>query len=419
MSSARHTPRYVPLIGPEPTGPQLVGPEPAPRLGPHPAGPKHLGPHPAGPKLLGPHPLGRRESTARHVHVTEVIPLRPLAPQPPAEEVRAPGRKARRQSKPVAKRPWTVLIMSASATAPTRTFDLARWHARAVIAAVVITLLLSGSFVAAVVTAVRSPELVLIGDEATEMRARLSATEDSLAAARAEIALRDEAVAVADSLSRAMVITSVSPTLRSPAPGPSRRPSFSGRLRGVSGTGSSARGSSAGMGLPVVGVIASQFSRSRRHPLLHIMRPHLGLDLAAPSGTPVSAPAPGVVSFVGRRFAMGLTVEITHANGVRSRYLHLRSASVQVGQHVLRGALIAAVGSSGLSTGPHLHYEVLVNGHQVNPLHYRYAANEAAAAAAAEAANALASRGTVSSGMVEGAGTHGDSAPGVTAPGPR
>jgi murein DD-endopeptidase MepM/ murein hydrolase activator NlpD len=125
------------------------------------------------------------------------------------------------------------------------------------------------------------------------------------------------------------------------------------------------------------------------------------------------------VSFVGRRFAMGLTVEITHANGVRSRYLHLRSASVQVGQHVLRGALIAAVGSSGLSTGPHLHYEVLVNGHQVNPLHYRYAANEAAAAAAAEAANALASRGTASSGMVEGAGTHGDSAPGVTAPGPR
>jgi murein DD-endopeptidase MepM/ murein hydrolase activator NlpD len=249
--------------------------------------------------------------------------------------------------------------------------------------------LLSGALVAAVVAAVRSPELVLVGDEAREIRTRLSATEDSLAAARAEIALREEADVVADSLSRAMVISPISPTLTSPAPGSSRRPSLSARLRGVSPI-SSLSGSSAGMGLPAVGVIASQFSRARRHPLLHIMRPHLGLDIAARSGTPVIAPAPGVVSYVGRRFAMGLVVEITHANGVRSRYLHLRSASVRVRERVLRGTLIAAVGSSGLSTGPHLHYEVLVNGHQVNPLHYRYAANEAAAAAAAEAARALA-----------------------------
>jgi murein DD-endopeptidase MepM/ murein hydrolase activator NlpD len=313
--------------------------------------------------------------------------------------------------------------MSASAGAATRSFDLGRWHARAVVAGVTVALLLSGAFVAAVVTAVRSPELVLIGSEATEIRARLSATEDSLAAARAEIALREEADAVADSLSRAMVISSISPTLKSPPPGLSRRPSFSSRLRGVSRP--TLAGSSAGMGLPAVGVIASQFSRARRHPLLHIMRPHLGLDIAAPSGTPVIAPAPGVVSYVGRRFTMGLVVEITHANGVHSRYLHLRSASVKAGERVLRGTLIAAVGSTGLSTGPHLHYEVLVNGHPVNPLHYRYAANEAAAAAAAEAARALANHATAS-GMTaataapsDGVGSHDDSAAGTMAPLPR
>jgi murein DD-endopeptidase MepM/ murein hydrolase activator NlpD len=408
MSSARHTPRYVPLIGPEPTGPQLVGPEPAPRLGPH----------PAGLKLLGPHPLGRRDSTVRQA--ADIIPLHPLPTLPPTEEAPAAGRAKRGRVRPVAKRPWKVLIMSASAGAPTRSFDLARWHARAVVTAVTIALLLSGAFVAAVVTAVRSPELVLIGDEATEIRARLSATEDSLVAARAEIALRDEADAVADSLSRAMVITSVSPALKSPAPGLSRRPSISARLRGISRS-SPSLGRLPATGLPAAGVIASQFSRARRHPLLHIMRPHLGLDIAARAGTPVIAPAPGVVSYVGRRFAMGLVVEITHANGVHSRYLHLRSASVKVGERVLRGSFIAAVGSSGLSTGPHLHYEVLVNGHQVNPLHYRYAANEAAAAAAAEAARALANHvtaPTASAAAADGVGSHDEAVDAYAAPAP-
>jgi murein DD-endopeptidase MepM/ murein hydrolase activator NlpD len=407
MSSAKHTPRYVPLIAPEPSGPQLVGPEPSPRLGPL----------TTGPKPVAPHPFGRRVPAVRHV--TDVIPLRPLAPLPEVVEVGSPDRGARRRSKPVATRPWKVLITSESAGARTRSFDLARWHARTVIGAVSVAFLLSAGFIGAVVTAVRSPELVLIGDEATEIRARLAATEDSLASARAEISLREEADAIADSLSRAMVISSVSPKLKSAAPSLSRRPTLAARLREASYSARSS-GSSAGMGLPVVGTIASLFSRSRRHPLLHIMRPHLGLDLAAPSGTPVVAPAPGIVTHVGRSFATGLVMEITHANGVRSRYLHLRSVTVREGQRVLRGTLIAAVGSSGLSTGPHLHYEVLVGGHPVNPLHYRYAANEAAAAAAAEAANALANRGSTASSALplDGVGSHDDPAGGMTAPAP-
>src|SRR5476651_1909154 len=250
MSSARHTPRYVSLIGEEPIGPQLVESESEsePKLG-----------TPAGPKLIGPQPLRRRDSGVRHV--TEVIPLRPM-PQPvPGDQAAAPKRKAR-PAKAVATRPWKVLIMSPSAGARTRSFDLARWQARVVLAAVAITLLLSGSFIAAVVTAVRSPELVLIGDEATEMRARLAATEDSLAAARDEIALRDEAAAVADSLSKAMVISSVSPRLKSPLASLSRRPNLAALLT-TSSSSDRVGGSSAGMGLPVVGVIASQFSRAR------------------------------------------------------------------------------------------------------------------------------------------------------------
>ena len=123
--------------------------------------------------------------------------------------------------------------------------------------------------------------------------------------------------------------------------------------------------------LPVIGAIVSGFSRARTHPLLHITRPHLGVDVSAPAGTPISAPAAGRVSFVGRKFAFGLTVEIEHANGVVTRYAHLRSADVTEGEPVVRGALIGKVGSSGLTTGPHLHYETIVNGRPVDPLRFR------------------------------------------------
>ena len=124
-------------------------------------------------------------------------------------------------------------------------------------------------------------------------------------------------------------------------------------------------------GLPVIGAIASRFSRARRHPLLHIVRPHLGIDVAAPRGTPITAPAAGVVSFVGRKFGFGLVVEIDHGNGVTTRYAHCGRALVNEGARVEHGVAIATVGTSGLSTGPHLHYEVLVHGHQVDPLRFR------------------------------------------------
>jgi murein DD-endopeptidase MepM/ murein hydrolase activator NlpD len=114
---------------------------------------------------------------------------------------------------------------------------------------------------------------------------------------------------------------------------------------------------------------------------LHIRRPHLGVDVAAPTGTPVTAPAAGRVRFVGRKFGFGLVVEIQHENRIVTRYAHLKKAMVAVGDQVAHGALIATVGRSGITTGPHLHYEVLVRGHHVDPLRFRMPQSSESAAA--------------------------------------
>lgn len=124
------------------------------------------------------------------------------------------------------------------------------------------------------------------------------------------------------------------------------------------------------MVLPVTGQITSRFSRSRIQPLLNIIRPHEGVDVSAPTGTPIYAPAAGQVKFVGWRFGDGLTVELGHNGNVMTRYAHLKKALVRDGQSVAAGQEIAEVGSSGLATGPHLHFEVLVNGTPVDPLKY-------------------------------------------------
>jgi murein DD-endopeptidase MepM/ murein hydrolase activator NlpD len=124
--------------------------------------------------------------------------------------------------------------------------------------------------------------------------------------------------------------------------------------------------------LPVQGGrLASRFSRARMHPILRIWRPHLGLDIAAPRGTRITAPAHGRVRYVGRQLAAGLVVELDHGSGIITRYLHLRSALVEEGDQVTAGTTIATVGSSGLSTGSHLHYEVRLNGRAVDPLRHR------------------------------------------------
>jgi murein DD-endopeptidase MepM/ murein hydrolase activator NlpD len=119
--------------------------------------------------------------------------------------------------------------------------------------------------------------------------------------------------------------------------------------------------------LPTSGYIASVFSRSRWHPILGRNRPHLGVDIVAPAGTPVIAAARGRVSFVGRRGEYGNMIEIDHGYGRATRYAHLSRMDVRVGQWVERAQAIGKVGSTGLAVGAHLHYEVLINGRPANP----------------------------------------------------
>jgi len=122
--------------------------------------------------------------------------------------------------------------------------------------------------------------------------------------------------------------------------------------------------------MPTPGWLTSQFSRNRAHPLLHISRPHEGIDVAAPAGAPIIAPASGVVTKVAYETGYGNTLEIDHGNGIVTRYAHCSRIDVKNGQRVTRGQRIAAVGSTGLATGPHLHYEIHINGKVVNPLTY-------------------------------------------------
>lgn len=122
--------------------------------------------------------------------------------------------------------------------------------------------------------------------------------------------------------------------------------------------------------MPTRGWLSSQFSLARFHPILHRTRPHEGIDVAAPYGAPVVAPAAGVVTRISRQTGYGLVLDIDHGNGIATKYAHLSRVVVREGQRVVRGQPIAAVGNSGLSTGPHLHYEVHVNGKVVDPLTY-------------------------------------------------
>lgn len=114
--------------------------------------------------------------------------------------------------------------------------------------------------------------------------------------------------------------------------------------------------------------ISSGFSRARFHPMLKTTRPHLGVDYAAPSGTPVRAAADGTVVLSGWSGGYGKTVRIRHGRGLETLYGHLSRIDVKRGQHVQQGALIGAVGATGLASGPHLDYRTLRDGVYVNPL---------------------------------------------------
>ena len=114
------------------------------------------------------------------------------------------------------------------------------------------------------------------------------------------------------------------------------------------------------------GRVSSEFG-PRVHPVTGAHRDHLGIDVAAPTGTAIVAAAGGEVTFAGQQGGYGNVVIIDHGNGTETRYAHQDSMAVSVGQRVEAGERIGAVGSTGLSTGPHLHFEVRRDGQAVNP----------------------------------------------------
>lgn len=121
---------------------------------------------------------------------------------------------------------------------------------------------------------------------------------------------------------------------------------------------------------PVEGARMSSGFGRRNDPFLRRLAFHAGVDYAAPTGTPVLAPGDGTVTFSGWNGGYGRMVDIDHGNGVTTRYAHLSRSNVVVGQKVRKGQLIASVGSTGRSTGPHLHYETRVNDRAVNPMRF-------------------------------------------------
>ncbi|HYT72954.1 MAG TPA: peptidoglycan DD-metalloendopeptidase family protein [Gemmatimonadales bacterium] len=122
--------------------------------------------------------------------------------------------------------------------------------------------------------------------------------------------------------------------------------------------------------MPTKGWLTSAFMRERVHPILHLARPHEGIDVTAPMSAEIEAPASGIVTEVRWEEGYGNMITLDHGYGLVTRYAHCSKILVARGTRVKRGQTIALVGSTGLSTGPHLHYEVWVNGHPVDPIKY-------------------------------------------------
>lgn len=112
--------------------------------------------------------------------------------------------------------------------------------------------------------------------------------------------------------------------------------------------------------------VTSHFSRARFHPILKTYRPHMGTDYGAPVGTPVQSIGSGRVVFAGRKGGEGNMVQIAHSNGYETMYLHLSRIFVRAGEHIEIGKTIGLVGSTGLSTGPHLDFRILQRGQYKN-----------------------------------------------------
>jgi len=121
---------------------------------------------------------------------------------------------------------------------------------------------------------------------------------------------------------------------------------------------------------PLDGLTMTSNFGMRVHPVLGGLRAHKGIDLSAPVGTPIHATADGVVGKAAWFGGYGLYVQLEHGNDLETRYGHMSRLNVAEGQHIHKGDIVGYVGTTGRSTGPHLHYEVRVSGVAVNPVPY-------------------------------------------------
>lgn len=293
---------------------------------------------------------------------TKVIPEHAPPPEPPPPPAAAPPAPPQRMAKAKRRRAhgWTVMIIPPEYAGSVRSYNVRRWHLRLLTGGLVslIVLALGGGFALGIDTS--AGQMDAINTSLTETELRLSAMGDTIRALR--IAATPTSAAIEPTAPSRPVVAPARGRVVAPTPAAApaaRRESAPASLV-----------PSPGVVLPVDGRVSSGFSYNRRHPILRIRRPHLGVDIVASVGTQILAPAAGHVRYVGRKLAYGVVVEIDHGGGVVTRYAHCRTSLVKVGQEVTPGMPIATVGSSGLSTGPHVHYEVLINNRQVNPLRY-------------------------------------------------
>src|SRR5262249_55013914 len=126
---------------------------------------------------------------------------------------------------------------------------------------------------------------------------------------------------------------------------------------------------SGNMSLPLHAPITSPFG-VRRHPIFGFMRMHTGVDLAGPNHSAIKAADTGNVLYTGYYGGYGKVVILSHGKGMSTLYAHMSSVAVSTGQNVQKGDIVGYEGTTGFSTGPHLHFEVRVNGKPNNPLNY-------------------------------------------------
>ena len=203
------------------------------------------------------------------------------------------------------------------------------------------------------------PDAIIIS-EASTSRVALSPSATSLNAVNTFIPNESRAAIGATRARRVHAI-------ETNAPVPDKTPATLTPRLTAAGSLKTSRSPYVSLQLPVHGLVRSEFGM-RRDPINGRMRLHEGIDIAAKSGTPIAAAAAGTVVFAGKNKGYGNMVMIEHADGRRTVYAHAKSLYVKAGDSVTGGQTIAAVGSTGHSTGPHVHFEVRESNRSVNPL---------------------------------------------------